>query len=75
VSGITGAFALAAAPAAQASTADRDRNRVPDRWERLSTHTNDAARDRNRDGLSNYAESARDREILPTPDHKNSPGR
>jgi hypothetical protein len=55
----TGALALTAVPMAQASPGDRDGDRMPDRWERthgLSPRVNDAARDRDRDGLTNLAE-------------------
>jgi hypothetical protein len=50
------ATALCAAPALARK---RDRDKLPDRWERkfhLSTKNNDANRDRDRDGLSNYRE-------------------
>ena len=48
-------FVLALVPAAQA----RDRDKLPDRWERkhhLNLQKNDAKRDRDRDGLSNLRE-------------------
>jgi hypothetical protein len=48
-------FTLALAAPAQA----RDHDKLPDRWERkhhLDTRKNDAKRDRDRDGLSNYRE-------------------
>jgi hypothetical protein len=50
------AIALCATPALARK---RDHDRLPDRWERkfhLDTKRNDAKRDRDRDGLSNYRE-------------------
>jgi hypothetical protein len=44
---------------AAASARDRDRDHMPDRWEKkygLNTHKNDARRDRDHDGLRNLAE-------------------
>jgi len=51
--------ALAFPAIADASRSDRDRDKMPDRWERkhhLNTHRNDARRDLDRDGLRNLAE-------------------
>src|SRR4051794_22099473 len=45
--------------ASAASAHDRNRDRIPDRWERahhLSLHVNQARRDQDRDGLSNRGE-------------------
>jgi hypothetical protein len=53
---LVAATALCAAPALARK---RDHDKLPDRWERkfhLSTKKNDANRDRDRDGLSNYRE-------------------
>jgi hypothetical protein len=55
------ALAALAVPAgaSAAKPADRDHDRMPDRWERahrLSTHRNDARKDADRDGLKNLAE-------------------
>ena len=54
------ALALLAVPgAAMARSADRDHDRLPDRWERkhnLSTKKRSAARDNDRDGLKNLGE-------------------
>jgi hypothetical protein len=53
-----GVLACFAVPAA-ASAADRDHDRLPDRWERqyhLSTHAKSAAGDPDRDGVSNLRE-------------------
>ena len=50
---------LALPAAAIADSGDRDRDHMPDRWERkhrLSLGANDAARDRDRDGLRNLTE-------------------
>jgi hypothetical protein len=68
----TAALALVALalPAATASAADRDHDRMRDSWEkhyRLNTHKNDARKDRDRDGLRNIEEyragtSPRDRD-------------
>ena len=52
-------LALAFPTFAAAKPADRDRDRMPDRWERkhkLSVKSNDAARDPDRDGLRNVGE-------------------
>lgn len=53
-------FALALPTAAGAARpVDRDRDKLPDRWEKrygLSTKKKDAKRDRDRDGLTNLAE-------------------
>lgn len=52
-------LALALPSAAGAQGGDRDRDRMPDRWERahgLSAKTKDAAHDRDRDGLRNLSE-------------------
>jgi hypothetical protein len=53
---LVAATALCAAPALARK---RDHDKLPDRWERkfhLDTKKNDAKRDRDRDGLSNYRE-------------------
>ena len=53
---LVAATALCAAPALARK---RDHDKLPDRWERkfhLNTKRNDAKRDRDRDGLSNYRE-------------------
>ena len=53
---LVAATALCAAPALARK---RDHDKLPDRWERkfhLSTKKNDANRDRDRDGLSNFRE-------------------
>ena len=53
---LVAATALSAAPALARK---RDHDKLPDRWERkfhLNTKKNDAKRDRDRDGLSNYRE-------------------
>ena len=53
---LVAATALCAAPALARK---HDHDKLPDRWERkfhLSTKKNDANRDRDRDGLSNYGE-------------------
>jgi len=45
--------------ASAASASDRNRDRIPDRWERahhLSLHVNQARRDQDRDGLNNRGE-------------------
>src|SRR3954463_8613935 len=45
--------------ASAASAHDRNRDRIPDRWERahhLSLHVNQARRDQDRDGLNNRGE-------------------
>jgi hypothetical protein len=52
-------LALAFPTFASAKPADRDRDRMPDRWERghrLSVKSDDAARDPDRDGLRNVGE-------------------
>ena len=52
-------LSLAFPAASAAKGADRDHDRMPDRWERkhkLDAGANDAARDRDRDGLRNLAE-------------------
>ena len=51
--------ALALPAGATAKSADRDHDRMPDKWEKhfgLNTHKNDARKDRDRDGLRNLAE-------------------
>ena len=53
---LVAATALCAAPALARK---HDHDKLPDRWERkfhLNTKKNDAKRDRDRDGLSNYRE-------------------
>jgi hypothetical protein len=53
---LVAALALTATPALARK---RDHDKLPDRWERkfhLNTKKNDAKRDRDRDGLSNYGE-------------------
>src|SRR3954451_13133032 len=50
---------LVFAPAASAHARDRNRDGLPDRWERahhLSLHVNQARRDQDRDGLDNRGE-------------------
>jgi hypothetical protein len=59
LAGLAAVLAVSAVPMAQASTGDRDRDRMPDRWERshgLSPRYDDSARDPDRDRLSNYRE-------------------
>src|SRR3954453_13460990 len=58
---LTGGLALTLllAGQAQASTSDRNRDGLPDRWERphhLSLRVNEARRDQDRDGLNNRGE-------------------
>src|SRR3954465_6336258 len=58
---ITGGIALSLllAGTAQASSRDRNHDRLPDRWERahhLSLHVNQARRDQDHDGLNNRGE-------------------
>jgi len=53
------AFSLVLAGSAQAKSADRNRDGLPDRWERahhLSLHLNQARRDTDHDGLNNRGE-------------------
>ena len=53
-----GAMALLALPS-MAAAKDRNRDRIPDRWEKrhhLSTHVNQAGRDQDRDHLNNRGE-------------------
>jgi hypothetical protein len=52
-------LALAVPSAASAKSGDRDRDKLPDKWEKLhklNTHRHDAKRDNDRDGLRNLAE-------------------
>src|SRR3954469_12649318 len=58
---LTGGLALTLllAGQAQASTSDRNRDGLPDRWERahhLSLHVNQSRRDQDHDGLDNRGE-------------------
>src|SRR3954451_15159084 len=58
---LTGGLALTllVAGQAQASTSDRNRDGLPDRWERahhLSLHVNQSRRDQDHDGLDNRGE-------------------
>src|SRR5690242_20710851 len=53
------AFTFVFAGAAQAKSADRNHDGLPDRWERahhLSVHVNQARRDQDHDGLNNRGE-------------------
>jgi opacity protein-like surface antigen len=59
IAAILALVALAVPAGATAKSADRDHDRMPDKWEKkfgLNTHKNDARKDKDSDGLRNAAE-------------------